>query len=316
MLARRNSVDPQPTRLSIVGTRAAGKSTCIGLLNLTAMDMGNKSTKGAVSRGLHLQNVQIRELNSMIREVVGNLNHGIFPQPTPTNNTFNSSLVLEFGRRRMGFGPSVSSVAELNITDVAGETMTALMSNFEQGDFQLQDSEEINEINKFILSASAFVVIVDTEELVNAAMPTSGGNNQPSNSQQDVELARFVDSLIRYKENNRRSPGIHSVALMGTKYDRVRNTLGGRSFNDYGDLNSDQLGKDKFMDNFLPQTWLALDNLVEDKSRLRIFYSEIEMARNVDGEEPRIEREEGRLRPKYSIEEYERLISWIGELAR
>ena len=314
MLSTRNSNDPEATRLSIVGTRAAGKSTCIGLLNLTAIDLKNDNDKDTTAQGLYLKDSLIIELNSTIREVVGNLNRGIFPPPTASNNTFNSCLVLEFERRRR-IGRANSYRAELNITDVAGETIAALMSNFARGDFHTEDTDEVEEINKFILRANSFVLIVDTEELVNAALPNSARNDMPdSDGLQDVELSRFVDSLLRYKRNNPHSPPIRSVALIGTKYDRVRTRLSGM-LNEYGDLENDQASKNRFMSNFLPQTWQGLSNLVDDKRNLEIFYSSVVMARNIDDEEPRIARVEGRLRPDYSFDEYKRLINWIGERA-
>ena len=114
MLARRNSAGP--ARLSIVGTRAAGKSTCIGLLNLTAMDLKYDPVP---SQDLYLKDLLINELSSAIREVVNNLQR----KPTPTNNTFIG--LVHFAEKA---GPLRTT--ELNITDVAGETVASLMSNF------------------------------------------------------------------------------------------------------------------------------------------------------------------------------------------
>ena len=105
-------------------------------------------------------------------------------------------------------------------------------------------------------------------------------------------------------------PPIQSVALIGTKYDAVRNEMG---ISHLGNLESRE-GMARFMDNFLPQTWMSLHNIV-DGNRLNVFFSEVEMARSVDGEAPRIRTEEGRLRPVYSVDEYKRLIDWIGDLA-
>ena len=166
----------------------------------------------------------------------------------------------------------------------------------------------MEEINKFILRANSFVLIVDTEELINATFTST------NDAQQDVELSRFVDSLLQYKRNNPHSQPIRSVALIGTKYDKVRSRLSG-IVNEYGNLENDQESKIRFMRNFLPQTWQGLSNLVEYKKNLEIFYSSVVMARNVDGEEPRIARVEGRLRPDYSFNEYKRLINWIGEMS-
>ena len=323
MFTGKETTESDPLRLSLIGTRASGKSTCIGLLNLTAMDMVRDRQRAGRTDSLRLTNARINELNSTIRDVVGNLNHGVFPEPTPSNQTFTSSLVLEFepsgvlgrvlGNQAVAqfkqfkrFMPA-PRIAELTITDVAGETVGDLMTNFERGEYDLPDSHVIEEVSRYILRSNAFVLIVDTEDLYRSA--TNRGP-EGSHSYQDVALARFVDSLETYKRNNRGLPPIQSVALIGTKYDAVRNEMG---ISHLGNLESRE-GMARFMDNFLPQTWMSLHNIV-DGNRLNVFFSEVEMARSVDGEAPRIRTEEGRLRPVYSVDEYKRLIDWIGDLA-
>ena len=110
---------------------------------------------------------------------------------------------------------------ELTITESAGETLSQLMENAEHGNFSLRlDMRQINEINKFVLSSSAFVVLVDMEAVMGKDEDT-----EISYSTTDARLARFVDYLHRWKENDPTSPQIKSVALLGTKYDTVRGEI-------------------------------------------------------------------------------------------
>ena len=212
MFTGKETTESDPLRLSLIGTRASGKSTCIGLLNLTAMDMVRDRQRAGRTDSLRLTNARINELNSTIRDVVGNLNHGVFPEPTPSNQTFTSSLVLEFepsgvlgrvlGNQAVAqfkqfkrFMPA-PRIAELTITDVAGETVGDLMTNFERGEYDLPDSHVIEEVSRYILRSNAFVLIVDTEDLYRSA--TNRGP-EGSHSYQDVALA---SSLTPWKHTN------------------------------------------------------------------------------------------------------------------
>ena len=302
----------EPTRMSLVGTRAAGKSTVIGLLDLTALDMAMDSRSKDLSPETRLVSASIDEMTSNVRATVDNLRNLRFPQPTPSDQSFLSKLGLEYQRKRPG-RRAKSFQAELTITDVAGETIGQLMESIEAGEYALNQSlNGIQEINKYILSSNSFIIVVDTENLLRSSKSNPGPDFY--DTQQDVAIARFIDCLKRWKSYNAQSKKIQSVALIGTKYDRCREMLGlGRQ---YGDLEGDFESRRRFMVNYLPQCWTSLESLFpvkEQSDRIRVFHSEVAVDDNEDYEEPRIFQEEGWLRPKYSFDQYQKIIGWIGE---
>ena len=306
----------QTTRLAMVGTRASGKSTCIGLLNMTAIDMEFDAEEQQDQIGTYFARAAIGEGESQVRSVMNDLYNLRFPPPTPTSANFRSHLELIFERRgRLGGrlrAPSQQSV-ELTLTDVAGETMTELLEAVDSGETEFASFHDFDEINKYILSASSFIMIVDVASLIRGSLPQYQEEHEVS-QEQDASMARFVDKLRAWKQQNRTSPRIEKVALIGTKYDEARPLLG-VNFGQFGDLEGESV---RFLMNYLPQTWQALRSIFPENTRdhLEVFYSEvtIDQKSTEDYGEVRIHRSESGRRPQYSVEEYQRLINWFGEL--
>ena len=318
------SVAPnEPTRLALVGSRASGKSTCIGLLNLTAMDLtddpySNAEQKGLLdaASGMRLVRSSIDEMSSSIRSIMSDLQDMRFPPPTPPDQAFQSKLTLDFEWKRL-LGAKRRTV-ELTITDSAGETLSQLMDNADSGNFSLRlDMRQIDEINKFVLSSSAFVILVDMEVALGKGEGGAAGDTST-----DAKLARFVDYLHRWKENDPTSPQIKSVALLGTKYDTVRGEIldnpGYGHKEMYGHL-GDPRNAAIFLFNHLPQTNQNLKQLFHTNDimdHLQVFHSSVDLVPGQsEFEEQRIQQVENRGRPAYSAEQYKQLIKWMGSLA-
>ena len=307
----------QATRLAMVGTRASGKSTCIGLLNITAMDMDFDAAEQNDQVGTYLTRIDIGEGQSQVRSVMNDLLNLRFPPPTPTSANFRSHLELVFERRgRLGgrlFSPALHSV-ELTLTDVAGETMSELLEAIDAGETEFTNFHDFDEINKYILSASSFIMIVDIASLIRGSLPQYQ-EDQEVNQEQDASMARFVDKLRTWKQQNRTSPRIEKVALIGTKYDEARPLIG-LNFGQFGSLEGESV---RFLMNYLPQTWQALRSIFPDNTgdHLEVFFSEvaIDQKSTDDYGEVRIHRADtGMRRPQYSVDEYKRLINWFGDL--
>ncbi len=313
----------EPTRLALVGSRASGKSTCIGLLNLTAMDLTDDPYASAEQRGLldaasgmRLVRSSIDEMSSSVRSIMSDLQDMRFPPPTPPDQAYQSKLTLEFEWKRL-IGARRRTV-ELTITDSAGETLSQLMDNADSGNFSLRlDMRQIDEINKFVLSSSAFVILVDMESVLG-----KGDGGTSGDTAADAKLARFVDYLHRWKENDPTSPQIKSVALLGTKYDTVRGEIldspGFGNKDMYGHL-GDPRSAAIFLFNHLPQTNQNLKQLFHTNDimdHLQVFHSSVDlMPGQSEFEEQRIQQVENRRRPAYSSEQYKQLIKWMGSLA-
>ena len=312
----RGSNEQQATRLAMVGTRASGKSTCIGLLNMTAIDMEFEAEEQPDKSGTYFARASIGEGQSQVRSVMNDLYNLRFPPPTPTSANFRSHLQLIF-ERRGGFAgglrsPTQRSV-ELTLTDVAGETMTELLEAIDAGETEFTNFHDFDEINKYILSANSFIMIVDVASLIRATLPQYQETGEDS-QEQDAAMARFVDKLRTWKQQNRTSPDIEKVALIGTKYDEARPLIG-LNFGQLGSLEGESV---RFLMNYLPQTWQALRSIFPSQTsdHLEVFYSEVavDQKSTEDYGEVRIHRAESGRRPQYSVEEYKGLINWFGEL--
>ena len=313
----------EPTRLALVGSRASGKSTCIGLLNLTAMDLTDDPYLSPEQRGvldatsgMRLVRSSIDEMSSSVRSIMSDLQDMRFPPPTPPDYAFQSKLTLDFEWKRLLVAKR--RTVELTITDSAGETLSQLMDNADSGNFSLRlDMRQIDEINKFVLSSSAFVILVDMEAVLG-----KGENGTSGDTQTDAKLARFVDYLHRWKENDPTSPQIKSVALLGTKYDTVRGEIldnpGYGNKGMYGHL-GDPRNASIFLYNHLPQTNQNLKQLFhtnEIMDHLQVFHSSVDLEPGqTEYEEQRIQQVENRRRPAYSSDQYKQLIKWMGSLA-
>ena len=314
----RGANNNQPTRLAMVGTRASGKSTCIGLLNMTAIDMEFRAEEEQDQVGTRFVRAAIGEGRSQVRSVMTDLYNLRFPPPTPTGGNYRSHLELIF-ERRSGLagrllGPEQHSV-ELTLTDVAGETMTELMEAIDEGQTEFSNMHDFDEINKYILSASSFIMLVDVASLIRGSTQTPDVMTE-DDPEQDAKMARFVEKLRDWKQINRTSPRVDKVALIGTKYDEARSLLG-LNFGQSGDLEGEVA---EFLRQYLPMTWQALRSIFPDRTsdHLEVFYSEVAIDKRTteDYGELRIQRAAMGRRPEYSVEEYERLINWFGELTQ
>ena len=67
----------------MVGTRASGKSTCIGLLNMTAIDMEFRAEEEQDQTGTYFIRAEIGEGQSQVRSVMNDLYNLRFPLPLP-----------------------------------------------------------------------------------------------------------------------------------------------------------------------------------------------------------------------------------------
>ena len=308
---KRNSLgssnEGPPGNLAMIGTRASGKSTCIGLLYLTALDMTIERGESTPGNGTNLIRGVPSEGSSTVREVIDRIREGRFPPPTTSGVRLQSNLHLTYRHKKSKFSKPRDHNVELAISDVAGETLSEMMRSFEAGNFDAARSAEYNDVNRFLLSADRFIMVLDLENIVESALD----RERSADTSQDVSLSRFVDCLKRYKDH---TPGreIKSVALICTKYDRVDTALASLP---YGDVVN---RKREFMTNFMPMTWVALESLfsTETEDKLKVIYSSIDLKETEEDEEPEMLREQGKLRPVYSRDQYVELINWIGEVTR
>ncbi len=265
------------SNLAFVGTRASGKTSCAGLLYLAAQDR-------ALRKPLKVRTFE-RSLD--IRGISHLMASGDYPPATPVDENFNATVELEFGR---WFKRRVS----VSFVDMAGETMRSLMDRFERQDFGVDGYVDLNDINRYILSASGHILVADLPRLM--GLEDDGG--LPT----DTALARFIDAVARYRGQVRRAPKFRGVGLVLTKYDMVRDVLAmeGLAFRS-------RFAFMRFIRRFMNQTYVSLDTHV-GFDNVSIFYSGVETHRDTG----KIYIDAAR-RPVYSRDQYDRLLDWLSK---
>lgn len=277
--------------LSLIGTRGAGKSTCAGLLLLTALDMANEVDSKLT--------VRVEERTFPIRTLTDALQRGYFPPPTEEDKTFEATVTLAFRRNLLQ-----TSHVSLAIADVAGETLSQLLTSIENGnEFKMPDMQRLKHVNSYVVNASSFMLLTDMQVLVTPKLDTEIAT-------QDAQLARFIDLLSRYKRIHKGSPSIKGVALVLSKYDEVQDLLAVRDriSLDYRE------GMISFLKKYMIQTYTALCNEVGE-GLIDVFYSSVYPELDADGRETdRIKIIPETRRPQYSTGEYQRLLAWMGQM--
>ncbi|MBI4199021.1 MAG: hypothetical protein HY535_00915 [Chloroflexi bacterium] len=290
---------PMETNLSFVGTRTSGKTTCAGLLYMTAVDM---SLHGALK-------VRTRQQNMDILRITAGLQAGTFPPPNPQGQYFKADITLEFGRwpwskRRVG----------LAFVDVAGEELAPVMKGFSGGGpFAAGPSADVGDVNRYLLNAAGFILITDLAKVMGKEPEAQGIGYT------DAALAQYVSALFDHKSKNPQAPAFRGIAMVLTKYDQVQVEL----------ANANVALVDKrsflaFMERRMSLTYAALKGNT-DLDKVQYFYSSVDLSRaprpatsgaaagpldaSPTGLQIVVDPATGR--PQYSKEQYERLLRWI-----
>ena len=272
-------------RTSLIGSRASGKTTVAGLLALCAQELSSRRRD---------QKTEVREATFNVRGIVANLLAGNYPPATETAQSYMAELRLRFRRK---YSPIPTTVS-ISLTDVAGETLREVLDRFENQRFDLDEATlaRVRDVNRHILNASSFMLVVDLERLL----------FEDEMTRQDEQLARFADTLLKFKANRQQSPQVKAIALILTKHDRVEDLLGVR---DSLSLQEEE-GRRAFLEKYMIQTHSALGNL--PNGTVEMFYSSCEPELDASGQPTgKIMKNAETNRPVYSIDEYERLLDWI-----
>ena len=140
------------TTLSFVGTRSSGKTTCAGLLYMTAVDQALRNSL----------KVRVRQKSMDILRITSGLHNGEFPPPNPMGSIFKADIALEFGH-----WPWSKHRVNIAFVDVAGEEVGAVMRGY-AGDtpgvttpISSGQEAEMGDVNRNVLNSAGFILIAD-----------------------------------------------------------------------------------------------------------------------------------------------------------
>lgn len=284
--------EPQLTRVAVLGTRGSGKTTVLGLIYLTATDETIKDNNKLVAT--------IEEINLGARDIPSMLMDGDFPPPTGKDEIFEANLILEWQRLRGLIAPKKII---LPFVETAGETLQEIIRRFSRGVYDIKDLPKSKEIHDNILNCNGFIIVTPVPRALRMEKEDDTVSPNP-----DVNVARFLDAIFKFKKGNVYAPQIKAITIMFTKYDEAKYQLSTRNM----DLSND-IGIKNFNTKYYPQTYAALKAFGLDK--VSFVYSFIETQIDDDGKTTnKVKVDTNTRRPQYSKESYINLLNWIKDV--
>jgi len=295
----KNVISPSSSRekrVSVIGTRTAGKTTALGCLYLTCQIMS------AMEPGFLYK---VEEKTSGIREAPSMLRRGRFPTATLPGQYYEADFIM----RWKGWG---DETARLPFCEAAGEDEQKLLEPFQGGMYNINtDFRQIDSINKYILESNAFIFVAATNR-VTQLEETQWYEKEPDQTfvDPDVNLARFIDKIFKYKEITRSAP-IEGIAVLLTKYDEIRHLAKASGMS----LETPQ-GARAFLDVNFPDTTASLKFYGLEKVKFFPVWVDTEKDENhrtiKDAQgNAKIVMDMRRRLPSYSIDSYKDLIQYI-----
>jgi hypothetical protein len=292
-------------RCAFIGMAGTSKTTNIGLLDATAMDL-RKKRQGFSSL--------IVEGNSGIKEAKDRLFRGRFPEKTPVipggrDRGFEAQLRL----RQEGRLGLTTKQADVPVLECAGEVVENWGRRFEKGMYALdsKDKYTAGELYDYVFQSSAFMLTVSVPQAVEGPRMTDEGRVLPST---DLQISRLLQTVYDEKEEHGSLHDIQGLCMILTMYDQYAREL---EF-DGMDLVKGE-GLDKFMDRFLPDTYRTLHFYGLDRTIFVPTWVDLEV---MDGKvqywpgtvSPKIKlTRDGR--PSFPTSQFVRIIDWIMSMA-
>ena len=234
----------QERRASVFGMVESGKTTILGLLEITCIEYANKENEpGKKAKFQYL----VQERTSGIRQSAAELRQGMFPEKTGVDKVFEADFLMRF-RRTFG-----QQHIRLPFCETAGETFGKLLERFGKGQYDITPGmQDAALIKNYILDTDAIVLIAPVTRPLGVEKEVGASLNLP-----DVNLARLCAGIYEYKTRDAiNNPGhrpIRGIACFLTKYDAVKDYCEAKQMN----LATEQ-GVHRFMSKYFPETYAVL----------------------------------------------------------
>jgi len=292
-------------RASVFGMVESGKTTILGLLEITCIDYANQTNKPGSKNKFHFL---VQERTSGIRQAGSELRLGMFPDKTPAK-TFEADFLMRFGKT---FG---EKQIRLPFCETAGETFTKLLDRFQKGQYEItSDMKDPQLIKDYILDTDAVVLIAPVTRPLGLEQEKGAALNLP-----DVNLSRLLSGIYQYKAAEPGRP-IRGIAVFLTKYDAAQAFLETKHMN-----LTTQEGVHAFMSKYFPETyavlgWYGLENVKFWPTGVEIETEENELGHVVPRRHPlnpdrgwKIKVNHNRNVPIYTESPFYEFIEWVKE---
>jgi hypothetical protein len=240
----------QERRASVFGMVESGKTTILGLLEITCVNLANQANlKTGKYKGFRFL---VQERTSGIRQSSSDLRKGMFPKKTPPDHVFEADFLM----RKKGIMDE--KFLRLPFCETAGEEITKLLKRFEKGEYEVTADmfQDAGAIHEYILDSDAIIVIAPVTRAAGIEEEKGTTIKDP-----DVNISRLLSAIYAYKDKIPESPRIRALGVFLTKYDALREVLESKGMN----LKT-QDGVHRFMSKYFPETyavlgWYGLENV-------------------------------------------------------
>ncbi len=313
-----NSLSKGP-RVTVLGTRRAGKSTVLGLLHITLVMLANeRKLRYRISeydrhRGQYETVLHSAQSADMMRR-------GYFPKATEKGQTFEADATIVFPKKNV-FGQETT--VNIPFIDIAGEEIAIMLNELNNGTYNMPELPSMGrQLYEKILCANGFILIVPCHRMEEKE------EDELLYPYADVNLRDLISVVYDYKKLHQSAQKINSICVMFTQYDKVVDRLLERGI----DLRTDA-GRDVFMSEEFPETYsilnfFGLDHVkfipswvqeagmdetifVKDKETGELYSKRVRKALyDADGK-PMIQLLPGKRMPDFPIPSYVELVNWI-----
>ncbi|MDQ1281485.1 MAG: DO-GTPase2 protein [Thermoproteota archaeon] len=205
---------------SLVSTKGSGKTVILDCLNIKCKDRANKED----SKFRYM----IYDANQTVVSDTSLIEHGTFPEPTPSGNIYEAVADLKF-YERLGIKWRRVPFFELPGEDV--RRMIGIVKQAEEQDAfkgeQILSSDELKALYEKILSASSFIIPVSVPRTLaqtNNSIPGLEHEPKGVSTDPDVNAHAIIQNIFEFKmENDLLLP--NAIIILLTKYDVCKEWL-------------------------------------------------------------------------------------------
>ena len=319
---------PAKSRIALIGTVGAGKSTVVGGVGITAETLVRES-----ERTDHPFYCRVIEGSSEIHQDKSDLRAGHFPRKTQAYTGFASEAGLLLEWEKKYFGQTVwHKYLQVPICDLAGE-------DIQQTIRQVVQKKDIGEVSRqkvrnmigYMRESDGFIICLKGTRAQGFRKQLEPEKDRLLSADPDVNMVRLLEDLLNFKMNNASRP-IRGVAVIITAADILQREVGDEMGFNILDPNVGQQDLEDFVAACFPATYAAIRSLRVPNVRFfpSFFEAETDSKGKIqnwedDPDSPKIKRREihamsddwrHNLRKiSYSEKTYFNLIEWLRNFA-
>lgn len=221
-LALSPSLFPAKSRLALIGTVGAGKSTVVGGIGITAETLV-RETEGTAQPFY----CQVLEGGSEIHQDKSDLRGGHFPRKTQAYTGFASEagLLLEWEKR---YGPVTAwhKYLQVPICDLAGEDIQQTIRQVvNKRDIGTVSKQKVANLIGYMRESDGFIICLKGTRAKGFRKQLEPEKDKLLSSDPDVNMVRLLQDLVYYKMNNQSKP-IKGMAVIVTAADILQREVG------------------------------------------------------------------------------------------